>query len=107
MQALNRLAYRVSVARVQVKWVFPVIQHVLAYYNSQKLKNSILLVDEGYRQGAWKFIKNDQFDFENAVTVYLQDALYVIKYLPDVRVLKYSGVSSPESMSMKEFHDFA
>ena len=52
-------------------------------------------------------VRNDQFDFENAVTVHLGEVLYVIKYLPSLRVVKYSGVMDPESMTVTEFHDYA
>ena len=55
MQGLNRLAYQVSIARVQMKWVMQV-RHVLAYYNFEKLQSGILLVDEGYRQEAWRLV---------------------------------------------------
>ena len=44
--------------------------------------------------------------------MYLREALYVIKnelinYVPNVRVIKYSGVFKPESMTVTELQDFA
>ena len=39
--------------------------------------------------------------------MYLREALYVIKYVPNVRVIKYSGVFDPESMIVTELQDFA
>ena len=83
------------------------VRHFLSYYNSQKLQNSILLVDEGFRQKAWKLVKSDQFDFLNAVTVFLREALFVIKYNPSLQVLRYTGVSNPQSMTVTQLQDYA
>ena len=103
LQALNKQAYRVSISRSQTSLIFAKPFFAFTICDSERFASSVFLCNKDYSLHGWKELQSDLFDFQNCVTILVEDALFAFSENdPRVRVTKYTNLNRMQYLEKTE-----